>query len=70
MLRLDPEGGYTRTRGAGDEPERGVWGAEDGALHLVRGDVIETYEYGIEREDDGIKLRLRAGDRGEVWRRE
>ena len=64
------DGTYQRLRGEGAEPELGRWAAGDGALHLIRGDVREVYEYGIEREEDGMKLRLRSGERGEIWIRE
>jgi len=70
QLTLDAEGAFKRVRGDGGEQDQGRWATGSGALHLIRGDNREIYEYGIEREDDGMKLRLRAGDRGEIWIRE
>lgn len=69
-LTLDAAGTFQRVRGDGGEQGQGRWATGAGALHLIRGDVREVYEYSIEREDDGMKLRLRVGDRGEIWKRE
>lgn len=69
-LVLAADGTFRRIRGDGATTEEGLWATATGALHLVHGDVREVYEYHVTPEDDGMKLRLQVGERGEVWIRE
>ncbi|MBM4373075.1 MAG: hypothetical protein FJ098_15580, partial [Deltaproteobacteria bacterium] len=66
-LALAPEGTWIRTRPEGEE--RGRWDSGNGILRLHRDEGVEVYEYAVEPEAEGIVLRLRAGDRGEIWLR-
>ena len=70
QFTLDAEGTFKRVSGDGAEQDQGRWATGSGALLLIRGNIREIYEYAIQREDDGMKLCLRAGDRGEIWIRE
>jgi len=69
-LILNADGTFERTREGVKEPREGLWATATGALHLVHGDVREVYEYSIAPEDDGMKLRLQVGERGETWIRQ
>ncbi len=69
-LTLNADGTFQRVRADGGEQDQGRWITGAGGLYLIRGDDHEVYEYVIEPEEDGMKLRLRVGERGEIWIRE
>ncbi|MFH1533125.1 MAG: hypothetical protein ABIK09_20555 [Pseudomonadota bacterium] len=69
-LTLNADGTFQRVRSGGAGEDHGRWATGTGALHLIHEDAREVYEYSIEPEEDGIKLRLQVGERGEIWIRE
>lgn len=77
-LELFPDGKWQRTTNShmlagasgvwleskDTKKENGVWCASNGELHLIsKADMWESYKYSLE----GEKLRLAAGEQGQIW---